>query len=98
VHGQAGPLRPVHNRMPNTPISLVQTSSTNTPTDTPSAEILPWCRDVLEPIKRYTGDVNLSTFPSIRKRLRDNDYSKTDTKFEVIGLTIDVIITMPNQS
>jgi hypothetical protein len=82
--------------MPNTPISPVQTSSTDTPTDTPSAETLPWCRDVLEAIKRYTGDVNLSTFPSISKRLRDDDYSKTDTKFEVIGLTKDIIIVMDN--
>jgi hypothetical protein len=46
------------------------------------------------PIKRYTGDVDLSNFPCIRQRLGDDDYDEANNKFQVIGLTKDVLFVM----
>jgi hypothetical protein len=59
-----------------------------------SLETIPWCTDVLLPIRRYEGDVDISIVPCIGQRLGDDDYDATKSRFKVIGLTKDVIIVM----
>jgi hypothetical protein len=59
-----------------------------------SSERIPWCNDVLVPIRRYEGDVDISIVPCIGQRLGDDDYDAPKSRFQVIGLTKDVIIVM----
>jgi hypothetical protein len=89
---QAGPSRPMWDRLPSVPFTPVphrHISSTETP---------PWCNDFLVPIKRYTGDVDLSILLCIGQRLGDDDYDEANSKFQVIGLTKDVIIVMETKA
>jgi hypothetical protein len=50
-------------------------------------EAIPWCNDVLIPVRRYEGDVDVSIIPCIRQRLGDDDFDLTTSRFHDIGLT-----------
>jgi hypothetical protein len=50
-------------------------------------EAIPWCNDVLIPVRRYEGDVDVSIIPCIGQRLGYFDFDPTTSRFQVIGLT-----------
>jgi hypothetical protein len=46
---------------------------------------------------RYEGDIYVSIIPCIGQRLGDDDFDPKTSRFQVIGLTQDVIVVMESQ-
>jgi hypothetical protein len=94
--GEAGPSSPNNSAgeweiRPSSTSNIphVSRSQRSSPVEQPG-----WCHDVLIPVRRYEGFVDVSIIPCIGRFNDDDHYDPRTSKYHVIGLTDDVAIIM----